>query len=110
MLMMLDVGKTKEDLHYSRSTVLFYAWANPPRLVLKRDDRNVGFVSFLLGELYSTIHESIKGVVLAHTDVAVGIVDSTPLTDDNIAGLYDLATKLLETQALALRLTTVLGT
>ena len=49
-------------------------------------------------------------MILAHTDVAVGIVDSASLTDDDIAGLYDLTAKLLETQALALRLTTVLRT
>ena len=49
-------------------------------------------------------------MILAHTDVAVGIVDGAPLTDDDIAGLYDLTAKLLEAQALALRLATVLGT
>ena len=41
-------------------------------------------------------------MILAHADISVGIVDSAPLTDDDIAGLYDLTTKLLETQALAL--------
>lgn len=49
-------------------------------------------------------------MVPTHSDILAGIVDSASLTDDDIAGLYDLTAKLLETQALALRLTTVLRT
>jgi hypothetical protein len=49
-------------------------------------------------------------VVLAHTDILVGIVDGTALTDDDIAGLDDLATEFLESETFAMGLTTVLGT
>ena len=74
----------------------------PPGLILKRDYRDIGLVLFLAGELYGSIYKSIESVVLAHTDVPVRIVDCTALTDDDIAGLNDLAAEFLETQALAL--------
>ena len=49
-------------------------------------------------------------MVLTHTDVAVGIVDGAPLTDDDVAGFYGFAAKLLEAETLAMGFTTVLRT
>ena len=80
----------------------------PPRLVLKRDYRNIRLILSLAGELYSTVDESIEGVVLAHSDVLVRIVDCTPPTDNDIAGFNYFAASVLETMPFALRLTTVL--
>jgi hypothetical protein len=89
--------------------VLFLNLVNP-LLVLERDDGYVGFVLSLPGELDGTVNEGIQGVVFAHTDVEVGIVGSTPLTDDDVAGLYDLAAELLDAETFAVRFTSVLGT
>ena len=36
-------------------------------------------------ELYSTVNESIQGVVLTHSNVSAGVVTSTALANDNVA-------------------------
>ena len=77
-------------------------------LVLQREDGNVGLVVSLASELDGAVNECVEGVVLAHADVYGRVVDSTSLADYDVAGLNDLAAEFLETQALALTLTTVL--
>ncbi len=47
-------------------------------------------------------------MIFSHTNVEVGIVHCTSLAYDNVAGLYDLATEFLESETLAMGLTTVL--
>ena len=79
-------------------------------LVLERNDGDVGPVGLLAGELDGTVHQCVESVVFAHTDVLVGIVDSTPLTDNDVAGFNDLAAELLEAETLAMGLAAVLGT
>ena len=73
----------------------------PLGLVLERDDGYVGFVLSLPGELDGTVHQGVQGVVLAHTDIQIGIVHGAPLTHDDIAGLYDLTTELLDSETFA---------
>ena len=83
---------------------------NPPGLVLERNYGNVGFVLFLPGVLYSTVHESVESVVLAHSDIGAGIVDSTPLADQDVACFYGFLAEFLDSESFAVGLTTVLGT
>ena len=61
-------------------------------------------------EFYCAVHECEECVVFAHAYVCTGVVLSTPLTDDDVAGYYLLATKFLNAQAFAVRLTTVART
>ena len=49
-------------------------------------------------------------MVLAHSDIAVRIVDCSPLTYYDISGFNYFATEFLESKALALGFTTVLRT
>ena len=81
---------------------------NPPRLVLKRNYRYVRFIFPLACELYSSVNESIECVVLAHTDVAVRIVDCSSLTYNDVSGFNYLTAEFLEAQSFAMGLTTVL--
>ena len=80
----------------------------PTGLALEGNYGNVGLVVSLASELDIAVNKCVESVILAHTHVGGRVVDGTPLADDNIAGLYDLAAEFLETQALALRLTSVL--
>ena len=41
-------------------------------------------------------------MVFTHSDVLSGIVDSTSLTDENVACLYDFFSELLDTESLAM--------
>lgn len=81
-----------------------------PELVLEGYYGHIRLVFSLAGEDYGTVHEGVKGVILTHADILVGIVNRASLTDYDVAGLYDLATELLESKSLAMRLTTVLRT
>lgn len=76
--------------------------------VLERNYGDEGLVVPLAAELYSSVHESVKGMVLAHSHILVGIVHCTPLAHDNVAGLDYFAAEFLEAETFAMRLTTVL--
>ena len=41
-------------------------------------------------------------MVLAHSDILVGVVDGSPLTYDDISGLNCLAAEFLETESFTL--------
>ena len=61
-------------------------------------------------KMRGAVNEGVKGMVLADADVFGGIVNSTPLADDNIAGFHGFATEFLDSQTFGMGLTTVLGT
>ena len=74
---------------------------NLRRLVLERNYLNEGFVACLLAVYHCTVYKRVKCVVLSHTYIEARVVNRTPLTNDDVASLYTLATELLETQAFA---------
>ena len=92
----LSLKKKRTGTKTRSQPSLFYS---PPSLVLKRYYRNIGFVFLLLGKLHCSVNQCIKSVVLAHSDELVRIVDSAPLADDDVTGLYDLTAKLLDTES-----------
>ena len=71
-------------------------------LVLKREYRNVRFVVSLLAEAYLTVNKSVKSVILTHTHVQTWVVDSTSLTNEDVASLYCLITEFLDTESFAM--------
>jgi hypothetical protein len=79
-------------------------------LVLEGKYGNVRFVFPLAGELDGAVDEGVKSVVLTHAHVEARVVSGTPLTDDDVAGLYDFLAELLDSEPFGMRLTTVLGT
>ena len=62
----------------------------------------------LLAERYRTVYQCEEGVILTHTHVLAGVVDSTSLTNDDVASLSELTTEKFYAESLALRLTAVL--
>ena len=48
-------------------------------------------------------------MILAHTYIEAWIVDCTPLTNEDIASFDNLIAKFLDTESLAVRLTTLVG-
>ena len=84
--------------------------SNPRVLILKRENRDIRFVVSFLAEAYLTVNQGIKSVVLAHAYVKAWVVDGTPLTNEDISRLNSLIAEFLDTESLAVRLTTVLGT
>ena len=64
-------------------------------------------VCFLV-EAYGTINECEEGVVFTHTYVLTRIVNSTPLTDENVASFCKLTAEQFYAESFALRLTAVL--
>jgi len=82
----------------------------PPRLVLKGNYGNEGLVFTLAGELDGAVNKGVQGVILAHAHVQTRVVNSTALTHDDVAGLYDFLAELLDTKTFGMRLTTVLRT
>ena len=71
-------------------------------LVLKWNNRNVRLVVSLLAEAYSTVDESVKSVILTHSDVQTWIVYSTSLTNEDVTCLYNLTAKFLDTESFAM--------
>ena len=61
-------------------------------------------------ELYSTVNQSIEGVVLAHANVHAGTMLGTALTADDVTGLGKLTTKNLHAETFAFALAAVLRT
>ena len=59
-------------------------------------------------ELYSTVNQSIEGVVLAHANVHAGTMLGTALTADDVTGFGKLTTKNLDAEAFAFALAAVL--
>ena len=78
--------------------------------LFSRHNRNVGLVLTSLVELHNTIAESEKGMVLTHANILARIVDSTALTDDDVAGDARLTAKDFHAQTFAFGFTTVTGT
>ena len=66
------------------------------------DDGHIGLVAQFLLESDNAIHEREQGVVFTHTYVLTRIVDSTSLTDEDIAGFANLATEQFDAQTFAL--------
>ena len=64
----------------------------------------------LLCEDYCSIYQCEEGVVLTHTYILTCVVNSTTLTNDDVACLSKLTTEKLQTESFALRLTAVLRT
>ena len=71
-------------------------------LVLKREYRDIRFVICLLAEAYLTVNKSVKSVILTHTYIQTWVMNSTSLTNENVASLYCLITKLLDTESFAM--------
>ena len=59
-------------------------------------------------EAYGTIYECEESVVFTHTHVLTGIVNSTPLTDENVACFCKFTAEQFYAESFALRLTAVL--
>ncbi len=78
------------------------------RLLSKRHYAYVGLALALLAERYRSIYKCEEGVILTHTHVLTGVVDSTSLTNDDVASLSELTTEKFYAESLALRLTAVL--
>ena len=57
----------------------------------------------------STVDQSKEGVIASDADIAAGTDSGASLTNDDIAGLYDLTVSLLHTKALGLAVAAVLG-
>lgn len=55
------------------------------------------------------VAEGEEGVVAAHTYILTSVETSAALTDDDVAGYDCFATKLLNAEALAVAIATVLG-
>ena len=62
-------------------------------------DKLTSFLAF--SEHYYAIDESVDGVVLAHTYVKTGMVLSTALTLDDVAGFAALTTENLHSESFA---------
>ena len=105
---MADVFLSKNDLQPRKRSASHWFTFCSYGLALEGDYGDVGFVVPLASELDGAVNECVEGVVLAHADVGGGVVDGSSLADYDVAGLNDLAAEFLETQALALTLTTVL--
>ena len=71
-------------------------------LVLKREYRDIRFIVCLLAEAYLTVNKSVKSVILTHSNIQTWVVNSTSLTNENVASLYCLITKLLDTESFAM--------
>ena len=78
------------------------------RLLANGSYLHEGFAVCFLVEANGTIYECKESVVLAHTHVLTGIVNSTPLTDENVACLCKLTAEQFNAESFALRLTAVL--
>ena len=72
-----------------------------PRLVFERDNRDVRLVLCLLAEFYLTVNEGVESVIPTHSDVETRVVNSTSLTDDDVARLYSLISEFLKTESFA---------
>ena len=68
----------------------------------------VRFARSLLNELYSSVYQCKQSVILTHTHVLAGVVNSSSLTNDDVASLSELTTKKFYSESFALRLTAVL--
>lgn len=79
-------------------------------LLGQRSYADIGATLALLAERHRAVYQSEQGVVLAHTYVLAGVVNSTSLTNDDVASLSELTTEKFYTESLALRLTAVLRT
>ena len=66
-----------------------------------RYNRYIGLVLPGLAESHHTVHKGIKSMVLAHPDILTGIVNSSSLTDKNIAGLGHLTAEQLQSKSFA---------
>ena len=75
---------------------------NNPYLLSKGSYANVRLTRRLLAELNCTVNQCEESVVLTHTHVVTGVVYSTSLTYDDVAGLSELTTEKLYTESLAL--------
>ncbi len=64
--------------------------------------RNIGFVVSFLAEAYSTVDQCVESVVLTDTYVEAWVVDSSPLTNEDITCLYNLITEFLDTESFAM--------
>lgn len=62
------------------------------------------------GEFHLTFDECVDRMVFADPDVLTGMVLRSALTDNDIAGDDSFATEFFYTEALAMRLASVLGT
>ncbi len=76
----------------------------------KRLNAYIRAIITLLSENYCTINQCEEGVILTHTYILTCVVNSTTLTNDDVACLSKLTTEKLQTESFALRLTAVLRT
>ena len=80
------------------------------QLLCKRSNAYIALAGCLLSEDNYTINKCEEGVVLAHTNILTWVVNSTALTNDDVACLRYLTTIKLYAESFALRLTAVLRT
>ncbi len=71
-------------------------------LVFYRFDGNVGFVIPLFAEFNCAVDHGEQCVIFAYSHIAAGVMDSSPLPYDDIAGFYHLATIKFYAQSFAL--------
>ena len=79
-------------------------------LFLVGDNRDERFVLASFVEFHDTVTECEQSVVLAHSDIAAGVVDGATLTDDNVTGDTGLTAEDFNAQAFAFGFATVAGT
>ena len=73
-------------------------------------DIDVLAAAFTLGKEHYTVNKSVDGMILAHAYVFTRMVHCTALALDDVACFSVLATKNLNTESFAFRLTSVLRT
>lgn len=73
----------------------YFLYGNLCFCVFNRDNRHRTFVCLTYFELYSSVYQSEKSVVLAHTDVFTRVEFSTSLTNDDVTCFASFATKYL---------------
>src|SRR5206468_7371884 len=76
---------------------------------LHRDDDVDDLALALRAELHGTGLEGEQGVVATAADVGAGVEVRAALTDDDLAGLDDLAAEALHAETLRVGVTTVAG-
>ena len=72
------------------------------QLLCKRSNAYIALAGCLLSEDNYTINKCEEGVVLAHTNILTWVVNSTALTNDDVACLRYLTTIKLYAESFAL--------
>lgn len=103
-------GTKKTGLHAKTGLIRGVSLTSPELRLVERSNAYERFARSLLREDYRAVYQCEQSVVFTDTHVLTRIVNSTALTDDDVACLSELTTEKFDSESFAFRLTAVLGT